>query len=204
MEQMKSMPERRSTPERGNQPEGLPWIYVTSVADCLNSVRHSAWISADQTPEQIQAQLDTFMEASPALRSTDPGAPGWFIEEKLGFYDFAPYLGNELTEISAIGQGIAMHGEAFAAYAMEHSGGEHSERLLTEFEDFYVASFPNAKSCIDEFLDSMGWSQALAEFIAEQRIDCLLEFDRSCIWEKYTQAWEVIETRNGAVHVFNT
>ncbi|WP_437770500.1 hypothetical protein [Arthrobacter sp. KNU40] len=205
MERIKELSERRSDPERGHSTDESPWIYITSAADCLANVRHSAWIRADQTPEEMQAQVDAFMEASPALRSNQPAEPGWFIEEKIGFYGYGPCLGEELAGISAIGRGIAEYGEAFVAYAMEHPGdGQHSEQLLSEFEEYYVATFPDAETCIDEFLEAMGWSHALERLIAEQGIDCPIDFDRSCIWEKYKQAWEVIEGRNGTIYVFNT
>ncbi|MCX2746247.1 antirestriction protein ArdA [Arthrobacter sp. MI7-26] len=204
MEHTKELAPRRSDPERGHSTDESPWIYITSAADYLANVRHSAWIRADQTPEEMQAQIDAFMEASPALRSAAPGEPGWFIEEKIGFYGYGPYLGDELTEISTIGRGIAEYGEAFVAYAMEHGGGRHDETLLTEFEEYFVAEYADAEICLDEFLESMGWSQALEEFKAVQGIDCPLDFDRSCIWEKYKQAWEVIEGRNGIIYVFNT
>lgn len=204
METIKELPERRSSPERGDYPQDIPWIYATSVADYSANVRHSAWIRADQPPDKMQDQLDALLAASPAARSGNPCAPGWFIEDTLGFYGHGPYLTANVAHITNIGQGIDLYGEAFAAYAMEHPGGEHGEDLLTEFDEYYVATYPDAQTCIDEFLNSMGWSGALKTFIADQGIDCPLEFDRSCIWERYKEAWEVIETRNGAVHVFNT
>ena len=204
MERTKDLPERRSSPERGGYSDDIPWIYVTSRADLTANIRHSAWIRADQPPDKMQDQLDAFLAASPAARSGSPEAHGWFIEDTLGFYGHGPYLDTDIARITNLGQGIDLHGEPFAAYAREHAGGEHGENLLSEFEEFYIASFPDSETCIDKFLDSMGWSQALNAFKNEQGIDCPLEFDRSCIWERYKEAWEVIETRSGTVHVFNT
>ncbi|MGO4858959.1 antirestriction protein ArdA [Arthrobacter sp. 2MCAF14] len=203
MENIKELPKRRSSPEHGDYPEDTPWIYVTSVADFSVNVRHSAWIRADQPPDKMQDQLDAFLAASPAARSGTPEATGWFIEDTLGFYGHGPYLTTDVAHITNIGQGIDLHGEAFAAYAMEHANAS-CEELLTEFEEFYVATFPDAEACIDEFLKAMGWSQALEALVAEQGIDCPLDFDRSCIWERYKEAWEVIEGRNGTIYVFNT
>lgn len=203
MERYEQIRTSQSDPERLGMDPDTPFIYVTSIADYMDNVRHSAWINAAQPAATLWAQIQELMAASPNRKAPEPGEPGWFIEDKRGFYDYGPDLGHDTMEIANIGHGISLYGEPFAAYAMEHSGGEHGERLLTEFEEFYVASFPDAETCIDEFLDAMGWSQALDAFKVEQGIDCPLEFDRSCIWERYKEAWEVIETRNGAVHVFN-
>lgn len=138
--------------------------------------------------------MDAVLAASPATRSLNPDAAGWFIEDTLGFYGYGPYLKTDVAHIANIGQGIDLHGEAFAIYAMGHSGGDHAENLLAEFDEFYVTSFPDSETCIDEFLDAMGRKDALQAFITEQGIDCPLE-SPACIRERYKDAWEVIATK---------
>lgn len=189
----------QSDPERLNLSLHTPFIYVTSAADYLNNVRHSAWISADQPADILQSQIEDLLAAFPNARSTGPGVPGWFVEDTRGLYDLSPYLGNDPEEISRIGRGIAFKGEAFAAFVRAHGAGQE---VMDDFTDCYVATFEDAETCIDAFLESMGWQQAFDAFVIEQGIDGLVQFDRQAIWRAYTDAWEVLETREGVVHVF--
>lgn len=200
MEKQEYIRPPQSDPERLNWPPGTPFIYVTSIADYMDNVRHSAWISADQAADMLQVQIEELMAASPDLKSAEPGIPGWFIEDNRGFYDLGLYLGTDLDEISRIGQGIAFKGEAFASFVVAHGAGPD---VMDEFTGCYQATFINAEMCIDAFLESMGWQQAFDIFITEQSIEGLVHFVRRAIWRAYPDAWEVLETREGVIHVFS-
>lgn len=198
MERYEQIRPPQSDPERLNLPSDTPLIYVTSAADYADKVRHSAWIRADRSAEEIREQIAELLAASPDQKSAEPGVPGWFIEDSQGFHDLGRHLDADIDEISEVGRGIVLYGEAFAAFAMVHRG----PKVLEEFEDSYQAMYINAEVCIDAFLTDMGWQQAFDEFVTEQGIEGLVSFDRQAIWDSYTRSYEVLETREGVIYVF--
>lgn len=199
MERYEQIRPPQSDPERLNLPSDTPLIYVTSVADFADNVRHSAWIRADRSVDEVREQIAELLAASPDRKSAEPGVPGWSIEDSRGFYDLGRHLSADLDEITDVGHGIVLYGEAFAAFAMAHPG----PKVLEEFEDSYQAMYINAEVCIDAFLDDMGWQRAFDDFITEQGIEGLVSFDRQAIWDSYTRSYEVLETREGVIYVFS-
>lgn len=99
--------------------------------------------------------------------------------------------------------GLSQWGHAFVAYAQLRTPQLHTEDVLTDFENVYVATLPSYDALIDDHLEGMGWRQPLAElretyFIPEH----LLDFNRPAVLAAFKEFMDVVEA-GGEVHVFH-
>ncbi len=133
-----------------------PRIYVACLAAYNNAQLHGAWIDADQEAEDIWAEIETMLQASP-----EPDAEEWAI------HDFEDFCGIELSEfenidrIATLGQLIAKHGAAFAVYAAHRGVTEATEEGFLEdycgefdSEEDYAETYFRENNEIPEYLDS--------------------------------------------------
>jgi antirestriction protein len=94
------------------------------------------------------AGIDHMLAASP-----DPGAEEWAIHDYDGFGSLRLSEFEPLSVVSAIAQGIAAHGPAFAAWA--DLVDKEPERLQ-HFGDAYQGTWPTRTAYAEELLDDMG------------------------------------------------
>ncbi len=166
-----------------------PRIYVASLSDYNAGVLHGAWIDADQTPAEIQDEIDAMLNAS-----KDPGADEWAIHDHEGFgpLNFSEY--EVLRKVSEWAHAIAEHGEAFAAYA-DYVGTDYA--TVEGFGDEYAGTWDSEED----------FAQDLAEQLGAMPDD--LQWPLNCIdWERaardlFIDSYWSTGAPGGAVYVFS-
>ena len=126
-----------------------PSIWVGSLSDYNAGVLHGVWLAAtvelDELADAIQFML---------RNSHEPDA------EEYGVFDydwFGQGVGSLLGEypslatVSKVAQGIAEHGEAFAAWA-SYVGPEQHEQL-DRFEDHYLGEWDSTEAYAENYLE---------------------------------------------------
>lgn len=141
---------RERAQSRERQPELEPRIYVASLSDYNAGRLHGDWIDAAQGPEAIHAAISAML-----ARSREPVAEEWAIHD---YENFGPLRLGEwesIEHISALGLGIAEHGQAFAAWA-DLIGSSEWDDLLGDFEDHYMGRWSSEVEYAENLLEDMG------------------------------------------------
>jgi len=137
----------------------VPHIYAASLSDYNAGRLHGTWIDADQDVDDLGADIQAMLEASP-----EPLAEEWAIHDYEGFGPLPLSEYEALDTISRLGRGIAEHGMAFAHWASVASTDADE---LERFEDVYLGHFESIEAYADELLDDLGYPQMLEEAIPE-------------------------------------
>src|SRR5690242_9229769 len=86
-----------------------PRIYVADLAAYNAGRLHGAWIDADQDPDEIRAEIQKMLEASP-----EPGAEEYAIHDYEGFGSIRFSEFEDLDRISEMAKLIDEHGDLAA------------------------------------------------------------------------------------------
>ena len=99
--------------------------------------------------------------------------------------------------ISAVGLGIAEHGEAFAAYA---SWAGTDAEALRAFRDCYMGHWSSLDAFARDMADDFGWEAALRELPEDMRPYVSIDYDQ--LAQFVDSAMTVVEG-TGGIHVFS-
>jgi len=148
--------------ERPEQPEAeRPRIWAGSLADYNNGVLHGSWLDAARDPEEIQADIQTMLAASPWTARTGEPAEEWGIFDTDNFGACRIGQHEDLNWISAVARGIAEHGPAFAAWADVVEDPE----LLPDFEDAYLGEYDSLEAYAEQLIDDLGYDELLDQVL---------------------------------------
>ena len=103
----------RPSPDGTDEPEVQtpisPRIYVASLSDYNNGILHGEWIDADSDPEELNSAIQAMLDRSPTGQAEEFAI--------LDFEGFGPWRLGEyesIAMVTAVAQGMAEHGPAFA------------------------------------------------------------------------------------------
>ncbi len=162
-----------------------PRIYVACLAAYNNGYLHGAWIDADQSPEAINAEVQTML-----LRSPIPHAEEYAIHDHEG-------LGDSVGEYSSLN-----HISAMAGFIAEHS--ELGEVVL----DHCSGDVPAAQAMMERYL---GCYSDLADYAEELTLDTTvipehlryyIDYDAMAKDMRLNGDIDVIETAFDQHHIF--
>jgi len=137
-----------------------PRIYVASLSDYNDGRLHGAWLDADQTAEDLHTGVSDMLAAS-----SEPGAEEWAIHDYEGFYGLALSEYESMESVARLAQGIAQHGEAFAAWA-RYAGTTDNEEL-ERFEGCYLGEWPSLAAYAEDFVADLGLADELEQAVPE-------------------------------------
>jgi antirestriction protein len=180
--------------ERPTAPQYHPRIYVADLASHNQGIQHGLWIDADQEAEGLQADIEALLASSPTT-----GAEEYAIHDYDGFAGFEISEHEDLAVVSRVAQGIARHGDAFAAYVQ--IVGTDDRDLLDRFEDFYVGSYNNPEAWAREVGADLEWGRHLDE-VVDPMLRPYLVIDYARFARDQRQNWDVLEGIDGRTHVF--
>lgn len=126
-----------------------PRIYVACLAAYNNGRLHGAWIDANQSADDIAAEVRTMLAASPEL-----GAEEWGIHDYEGFGELRLSEWESFERVSAIAAGIAEHGAAFAAWLSYDESQDATD--VQAFEDAYRGEWESLRDYAEDFADDIG------------------------------------------------
>jgi antirestriction protein len=145
-------------PEQHEQePTPSPRIWVGSLSDYNNGVLHGTWMDAAREPEEIQADIDSMLAASPWTARTGEPAEEWGIFDTDNFGGCRIDQQENLDWISAVAKGITELGQAFAAWA---AVVEEPERL-TKFDEAYQGHYDSVTAYIEQLINDLGYDELL-------------------------------------------
>jgi antirestriction protein len=156
MEQNLSQPEPvegLDSPEQAV--ETTPRIYVASVSDYNAGRLHGAWLDAGRSAVELQTDIDTMLTESP-----EPGAEEWAIHDHEGFGTARIDENESVNTLSALAQGIAEHGPAFAALA-SHVGTDSLAAEPERFEQSFLGEWSSLEAFVEEMAADFGLEQEL-------------------------------------------
>lgn len=146
------MHEEQPSSEREGAPTVPSRVYVASLSDYNDGRLHGAWIEAAQEPNDLHDEVEAMLHASPL-----PGAEEWAIHDYEGFGPLPLSEYESLERVSQLAQGIALHGEAFAAFAA-HEDADLSE---SSFEARYQGRWDSLGAYAEDLLDQLGATEIL-------------------------------------------
>jgi len=162
-------------------------IYAACLAAYNNGILHGAWIDAEQTVEDIRAEISSMLAASPMA-----GA------EEYAIHDYEGFGGVRISEYEEIGRVAAI-----AAFIAEHGN------LGAELIVYYGGDLGDATDALDDRY--LGKYEGLAHYVQSITEECLSvpESLRFYIdWQRMARDAEMsgevftIETAQDEVHVF--
>ena len=166
-----------------------PRIYVADLAAFNNGVLYGRWIDASQDADDIHAEIQKMLAASPV-----PGAEEWRIDDfdGLGSYRLSEY--ESIENAAAIGKLIAEHG-TLAAEVLAHVGGVEEAREM--LDDQYQGAFDSLTAWAEQLMEDTGQLDALPANIRGY-------FDFEAFARDAELGGDIIaiETSDGLTHVF--
>ncbi len=159
-----------------------PRIYVACLSSYVSGYLHGAWIDGDQDGDDIQAEIDKMLKASPALLPEE-----WEIHDHEGWGGIDPAQ-VDLDELVELAEILESHPVSFPAYwGNLDSHMDDLPEIHRAFEESYRGCWPSLEDFCEEnycedIPDHIGryvdWSA-----VAEEWFDNEYWFDR----ESYDQ-----------------
>jgi antirestriction protein len=118
------------------------------------------WIDAAVEPDELATQISAMLAQSPS-----PDAEEWAIHDYEGFGPLPLSEYEDLAIVSTVARGVAEHGEAFAHWAA--IVGTADAESLARFEDTYLGAYESLASYAEEFLDDLGYLDAVEAAVPE-------------------------------------
>lgn len=99
--------------------------------------------------------------------------------------------------------GTARFGNAFGAYLALSDINPSDPEILDNFTFHFFASYPDMRTCVESFVESLGWQSALDELEREHMdIQGFLAWDYELIEEHIREMYEPVEF-GGQLHLFD-
>lgn len=164
-----------------------PRIYVACLASYNNGTLHGAWIDCTDV-EQMATDITKMLAASPT-----ESAEEYAIHDTDGFGDAATLIGEhtDLATVAQIAEGIAEHGDPWAAYAA-HQGDADA---ASDFEEAYCGQWDTFAEYAADFVDSTGMLSGIDDTVARY-------FDYDSFANDLEHDYIVCDDGTGGVHVF--
>lgn len=183
-EQHESMREREHPP---------PKIYAACLAAYNNGYLHGDWIYADQEPEDLHAEILDILDRSPIS-----GSEEWAIHDYDGFGAFNLHEYEDLSTVSTVAKGIALHGPVFAHWVQEV--GTDTDDVYESFDAASRGSFDSYSDVAEQFLDDMGFNP---RDILPDWISGFVSIDLDGIGRHISSDYVAAEDDDG-IHLFDT
>lgn len=193
--------ERNQDPaEQRRDEERHPRIYAASLSDYNNGVLHGVWLDADREPEELQADIEAMLAASPTTARYGEVAEEWAIHdyEQWGLLRLGEY--EPVERLTAIAAGIAEHGPAFAAWVANDTSISTDD--FDQFSEVYRGEWESSEAYAEEMLRDLGAYEAidnLGEWFAPYVTIDVAAFARDLGSADLT----VVDAPRGGVYVFD-
>jgi antirestriction protein len=168
-----------------------PRIYVACLAAYNAGRLHGAWIDADQSADEIHAEVQAMLTASP-----QPGAEEWAIHDHEGFGPLTLSEWESFERISAIAAGIEQHGDAFAAWLSYDACRDPVD--VTAFEEAYRGEWDSMRVYAEDWADSTGLND-----IAEKAGSPYVVVDLDLLERDLDIEMFSVRTDRSSIHVFD-
>jgi antirestriction protein len=174
-----------------------PRVWVGSLSDYVAGYLHGEWLDADLDADELAAAVQFILKNSHELDAEEYG-----VFDYDGFGEAAGLLGEypSLATVARVAQGIAEHGQAFAAWAA-YVGPEQAE-LLDRFEDHYLGEWESMEAYAENLLDESEAYRVIDE--APEWLRPYLELDVAGYARDLSFDLHVVDAHGSRVWVFDT
>lgn len=168
-----------------------PRIYVACLAAYNNGRLHGEWIDAAQSADELHDAVRAMLAASP-----EPGAEEFAIHDFEGFGEFRVGEYESLERVAAVANGIAEHGEAFAAWLSYDQDRDPLDELT--FCDAYRGEWDSLRAYAENLAEDIGLYDA-----AEKAGSHYVTVDIDMLTRDLDIELHTVETSQGGVFVFD-
>lgn len=135
-------------------------IYVACLAAYNAGKLHGEWIDANQSPEEIHAEISAMLKASP-----ERGSEEWAVHDYEGFGGISLSEWPAIERVSKIASLIEDHGDAFPLwYTVQDGQNLECEELEEKFLEQWQGAHDSKEEFADYLLDSTGQLAEIPEF----------------------------------------
>lgn len=194
-------------PEAPHSPEAdtladTPRIWVGSLLDYNNGVLYGEWIDGTQDEDEIRDQITTMLGRSPTTAKYGD------VAEEYGIFDFDGFEGlridqhDSLATVTALAQGVAEHGEAFALWA-DDIGTRYAAEHPEQFNNSYIGYYESEVAFAEEMWTDSGYQAQLDQAVPEE-MRGYVEFDVESWARDMIMGGDVtcLDAEYGGVYVF--
>jgi antirestriction protein len=129
-----------------------PRIYVADLAAYNQGLAGAgAWIDAAQDPDEIRAEIEAMLEASPV-----PGAEEWAIHSTEGFGEIEIGESEDIDKVAEIAALIKEHGELFAALVSHMGGLRYLDEAVEAMQENYRGEYDSLADWAEKFAEETG------------------------------------------------
>jgi antirestriction protein len=168
----------------------VPRIYVASLTDYNAGNGHGAWIDAAQEKDELWAEINAMLKASPEARAFPQGGPAeeWAIHDYEGFGELRLSEYEDIERVSKVALAIEEHGDAMAAWLSLSDDNEPDE-----FEEHYRGQWDTEEEFTQQQIMEIGWSNVpayvyLKPYAApEDHVNVFDELSSYIDWESVTR-----------------
>jgi len=150
-------------PEERERPTEPPQIWVGSWLDYNNGRLHGEWIEAARDVDEVWADIQAMLAASPTAKQSGEVAEEWGIFDYENFGALKVGEQEAISFVTAVARGIAEHGLAFAAWADVMD----EEEALSGFADAYLGEYDSMEAYAQQLIEDLGYNQLLDEALPE-------------------------------------
>ena len=135
-------------------------IYVACLASYNAGTLFGKWIDANQSAEEIQAEIFAMLKASP-----ERGSEEWAVHDYEGFGEISLSEWPDISRVSKIASLIEDHGDAFSLwYSNQDAQNLETEELEEKFSEQWQGAHDSKVAFADYLLDSTGQLAEMPEF----------------------------------------
>jgi antirestriction protein len=128
-----------------------PRIYVADLAAYNGGTLQGEWIDATQDPEDIHAEIQKMLAASP-----EPIAEEWAIHDYEGFGDLRLGEFEDIENVSRVAKLIEEHGLLVAAIVSHFGGLRYLDEAERALEESYQGTFRSLAEWAESYAEDTG------------------------------------------------
>jgi antirestriction protein len=178
--------------ERPSKP--APRVYVIDHRTDNSQEPFGQWIDADQSADLLEAAIAEAFGRPPEDEVSD-----WSVTNTEGFTGIDLFGSSDSQLIATLGQGVAEHGAAFAAWVELHGTGDVD--LVSRFNDFYIGSYRDERDWAESIAADLEWLEHL-DRVVEPTLRPYVRIDYDQVARDTRGSWDLITGADGRVYVF--
>lgn len=139
-------------------------IYVASLTDYNNGMLHGVWIEVDdKDADDIKAEVDAMLAASPTAKRTGDVAEEWAIHDYSGFPRDSIGEYTSFDDVVKLAVALEEHGEdAFGAFISAF--GTDIDEAIEHFADVYQGEYKSEEDYAATLLEDAGMLSELPDW----------------------------------------
>ena len=134
-----------------------PRIYVACLASYNAGELHGVWIDATQDADDIQAEVDVMLKASP-----EPHAEEWAIHDHEGFGGLPIGENDSFEGVSRLATLLEEHGAVFAG-VVDHFGIDYLDTAIDCMTDNYQGKWDSLEDWAENWHEDCGTLASMPE-----------------------------------------